>query len=86
MWETEGVKYLARYMLIGGFGFRSYDIEKREQNSIAGKLLDDYKYLYTEVEVEVKLLAACDTVSSIYKRKTVSTINCAGPATITFLV
>ncbi|XP_065206271.1 ectopic P granules protein 5 homolog isoform X2 [Planococcus citri] len=65
---------------------RSYEIEKNDQIETARKLLEAFKYLYQNVDVNVELQAACDTVSSTSKRRTVSTINCAGPATLLFQV
>lgn len=68
------------------FDFRNYEIEKSEQNNAAKALLDAYRYLYSDVEIEVKLYAACDTAAPLYKRRTVSSIHCAGPSLITLHV
>lgn len=66
--------------------FRSYETEKNEQSGAAKSLLDAYRLLYNETDIEIKLYAACDTAFPSHKRRTVASIHCAGPALITLHV
>lgn len=74
-----------KYLTVCSSFFSSHAAQLELYSDLDSKFLNSLLELYKDVEKEIVLKAACDTVSP-NRRKSPQNLHCAGPATIRLLV